>query len=95
MDLNVYSLFRLILTIVTLYNIGDLIRTLLRYKPYYDRIPQPVKQFLFRQIQAQIQQTNAPPPFVYRKLKEHRRDFILNTALLLLLIVLNLSLYFI
>lgn len=96
MDLNFYSLFRLMLTAVTIYNIIDFIRTLLRYKPYYDRIPTPIKRFLFRQVQAQLQQSPTTlPPFFYRKLREHSRDFILNTVLLLVLIVLNVSLYFI
>ena len=95
MDLNFYSLFRLILTGVTVYNIVDFIRTVLRYKPYYDRIPAPLKRFLFRQIQAQLQNPSAPPPFVYRKLREHSRDFVINTILLLILMGLNLSLYFI
>lgn len=96
MDFNLYSLFRLMLTAVTVYNLVDLVRTLLRFKPYYDRLPASVKRFLFRQIQAQLQQPPAAGnAFLFRKLQEHRRDFVINSVLLVLLMILNGALYFI
>jgi hypothetical protein len=100
MDFNLYTIFRLMITAVTLYNLVDGIQTILRYKPYYDRLPTFLKRFLFQtlqqQWQQQLQQPDTPAQaFVYRKIREHRRDLLINGMLLFVLISLNIILFFI
>ncbi|MEM6753685.1 MAG: hypothetical protein AAF630_12005 [Cyanobacteria bacterium P01_C01_bin.38] len=81
---NLYSLFRLGLFGITLYGTVQLIANLLRYKPYYDQIPKPLKGFLFATGGALIE----------RKFKQHKRDFLINGILLAVLICLNIILWF-
>ena len=80
---NIYSIFRLTLFGITLYGTVQLILNLLRYKPYYDKIPKPVKGFLFATGGALIE----------RKFKQHKHDFIVNGFLLVVLICLNIILW--
>ncbi len=81
---NLYSIFRLALFSSTIYGTFQLVKNLLRYKPYYDKIPKPVKGFLFATGGALIE----------RKFKQHKRDFIINGLLLIVLINLNIILLF-
>ncbi|MBV6623561.1 MAG: hypothetical protein KI793_11590 [Rivularia sp. (in: Bacteria)] len=81
---NLYTIFRLGLFGVTIYGTFQLIANLLRYKPYYDRIPKPVKGFLFATGGALIE----------RKFKQHKHDFVINGVLLAVLIALNGILFF-
>ena len=81
---NLYSIFRLALFGITLYGTVQLVINLLRYKPYYDKIPRPVKGFLFATGGALIE----------RKFKQHKHDFIVNCVLLLILMTLNIILFF-
>lgn len=81
---NLYTIFRLALFGSTLYGSIQLITNLLRYKPYYDKIPKPVKNFLFAKGGA----------LLGRKFKQHKRDFLFNGLLLAVLIFLNVILLF-
>ena len=81
---NLYSIFRLALFGITFYGTVQLIINLLRYKPYYDKIPKPVKGFLFATGGALIE----------RKFKQHKHDFIVNGILLAVLMLLNIILWF-
>lgn len=82
--LNLYTIFRLALFGTTIYNIFQLIKNLLRYKPYYDKIPQGIKNFLFAKGGALLE----------RKFQQHKQDFLLNGLLLAVLIILNIILFF-
>lgn len=81
---NLYSIFRLTLFGSTIFGTVQLIRNLLRYKPYYEQIPKPIKGFLFATGGALIE----------RKFKQHKHDFIVNGVLLAVLICLNIILWF-
>lgn len=81
---NLYSIFRLGLFGITFFGTVQLIINLLRYKPYYDKIPKPVKGFLFTTGGALFE----------RKFKQHKHDFIVNGVLLAVLISLNIILWF-
>jgi hypothetical protein len=81
---NLYSIFRLALFSITFYGTVQLIINLLRYKPYYDKVPKPIKGFLFTTGGALLE----------RKFKQHKHDFIVNGVLLAVLITLNAILFF-
>lgn len=81
---NLYTIFRLGLFGSTIFGTVQLIKNLLRYKPYYDKIPKPIKGFLFTKGGALFE----------RKLKQHKHDFIVNGVLLAVLITLNAILFF-
>ena len=81
---NLYSIFRLALFGITFYGTVQLIINLLRYKPYYDKIPKPLKGFLFATGGALIE----------RKFKQHKHDFIVYGIHLAILMVLNTILWF-
>lgn len=82
---NLYSIFRLALFGTTVYGSLQLIKNLLRYKPYYDKIPKSIKVFLFAKGGALFE----------RKFKQHQRDFVVNGLLLAVLIILNVILLFV
>ena len=82
--LNFYTIFRLALLGNTIFVTVQLIKNLLHYKPYYDKIPTPIKGFLFAQGTALLE----------RKFKQHRQDFVVNGLLLAVLIILNIILLF-
>ena len=82
--LNFYTIFRLALLGSTIFGTVQLIKNLLRYKPYYDKIPQSVKSFLFRKGGVLLE----------RKLRQHKQDFLLNGLLLIILIFFNITLFF-
>ena len=78
--IDFYTIFRLVLLGFTLYGAIQLGINALRYKPYYDRLPDFAKEYLaqngFR--------------FLGQKVKDHQRDFLINGVLLGVLLVLNL-----
>lgn len=78
--INIYMIFRLILLAFTLYNAIQLAINLIRYKPYYDQIPPFLKKHLITQ----------GGNLLTTKLKEHQKDFTINSILLGILILLNL-----
>lgn len=77
--INIYSSFRLILLAFTLYNAIQLAINLIRYKPYYDKIPTFLKKHLITQ----------GGKLLSTKLKDHQEDFTINSILLGILILLN------
>ena len=77
--LDPFIFFRFALLGLTLYNLVQFIRSLLRFKPYYERVPQWLKQSLVEKGK----------PFLAKKLQQHWRDFAINGSLLLLLGVLS------
>ncbi len=81
---NLYSVFRLSLFAITFYGTVQLLINLLRYKPYYDKVPKPIKGFLFTTGGALFE----------RKFRQHKNDFVVNGLLLAVLIILNVILFF-
>ena len=81
---NLYTIFRLALFGSTIYGTFQLIKNLLRYKPYYDKIPKSIKGFLFAKGGALLE----------RKFQQHKQDFFLNGLLLAVLTILNVILFF-
>ncbi len=81
---NFYTIFRLVLFGNTIYGSFQLIKNLLRYKPYYDKIPKPIKGFLFAKGGTLLE----------IKFKQHKQDFLINGILLAILIILNIILFF-
>ncbi|WP_199245072.1 hypothetical protein [[Phormidium] sp. ETS-05] len=77
--INIYIIFRLILLAFTLYNAIQLAINLIRYKPYYDKIPPILRKYLFQQGTNMLQ----------KKVKTHQQDFALNGILLAILLALN------
>ncbi len=82
--INFYTIFRLALFGSTFYGTVQLIKNLLRYKPYYEKIPKPIKSFLFSKGGALLE----------KKFKQHKQDFLVNGILLAVLIILNLIVFF-
>ncbi len=70
-----FIFFRLALLGLTLYNLVQFARTLLQFKPYYEKVPNPLKQYLLQKSK----------PFFGKKLKQHWQDFALNGVLLAIL----------
>ena len=78
--INFYSIFRFVLLGFSLYSSIQLGINAVRYKPYYDRLPDFLKQYLLKQGSLVLSQ----------KVKEHQRDFLINGLLLAVLLLLNL-----
>ncbi|MEM9246761.1 MAG: hypothetical protein AAGA67_13635 [Cyanobacteria bacterium P01_F01_bin.153] len=81
---NFYTGFRLVLLGVTVYSGVDQVRTLLRYKAYYDKVPEFLKQpWLAKSMVKQGK------PLLVQTLKKHQRDFAINGILFGILVCLN------
>ena len=79
--MNVYFVYRLFILGFTLYGLYQFTKDLLKYKPYYERIPNWMKKYVWR----------ASTQFVIDKIAEpqHRKDLIINGILLIILVVIN------
>lgn len=84
-SLNFYTFYRWAMLAITLFNIGNVIVSLLKYKQYFDRLPPFLKQYL----QTKTKQ------ILGDKLIENYRDIKINLGLLGLLILLNIVLFLI
>ncbi len=78
-EFNVYWLFRLLLLVVTLYDGISVIRQILQYKQYYDKLPAFLQKYL----------KNQGSDILLKQAKNHRRDLMLNLILLVVLLGLN------
>ena len=90
--MNVYTVYRLFLLGFTLYGLYQFTKELLKYKPYYDRVPNWIKKYILRsakKISSPL--ASASGKFILKKLAEpeHRKDLIINGILLIILIILN------
>jgi len=79
--MNIYTFYRLFLLCFTLYTFYQFARELLKYKPYYDKVPNWIKNYMFKSGGDFILNKFAQP--------QHRQDLIVNGILLLVLIVVN------
>ncbi|MGK7915970.1 MAG: hypothetical protein AB4038_10555 [Prochloraceae cyanobacterium] len=77
--MNFYTIYRLILLLITLYGLLQLTINLFKYKPYYEKIPVWMKNYIFHH----------GGKFLWKKLGEHRRDLIINGLLLAMLVFLD------
>ncbi|MDJ0715214.1 MAG: hypothetical protein QNJ54_13485 [Prochloraceae cyanobacterium] len=77
--MNFYYIYRFVILGVTLYGFFQFVGSLLQYKPYYDRFPVWMQKYIFRHGGKLLQ----------TKLAEHRRDFIINGFLLIILLFLD------
>lgn len=79
--MNVYTVYRFFLLAFTLYGLYQFTKELLKYKPYYDRVPNWLKKYLSR----------SGGNFIINKLSEpqHRQDLIINGILVFVLIIVN------
>lgn len=83
--MNVYNIYRWTLLGITLYNIVNVILSALEYKQYYDKIPLSLRQYLQEKTVR----------ILGDKISENKQELWINFGLLLLLISLNIVLFFI
>ncbi|NEO94093.1 MAG: hypothetical protein F6K56_29390 [Moorea sp. SIO3G5] len=81
--INLYSWYRITLFILTTYGLIQLIITLLKYKPYYEKVPGFMKKYFLERGSLVLG----------KKLNESRHDLIINGLLLLVLVMLNIILW--
>ena len=74
-----FIFFRLALLGLAVYNLVQFARTLLRFKPYYEKVPDPLKRYLLEKGK----------PFFGKKLQQHWQDFALNGVLLVIFGILS------
>ncbi len=77
--MNLFSLYRLALFGLTLFEVAVFLRKVFRYKKYFDKLPRSVRQFLQKRSSR----------FILGRTKVHRRDLIINGCLIGLLLILN------
>jgi len=82
--INLYSWYRITLLILTTYSLIQLIITLLKYKPYYEKVPGFMKKYFLERGSLVLA----------KKLNESRHDLIINGLLFLVLVILNSILWF-
>lgn len=85
LQLNIYAIYRWLLLLVTLYNIYNVLLSVLEYKQYYDKIPLKLRLYL-QQKTLKI---------LGNKISENKRELWLNFGLLLILMLLNVVLFLI
>ena len=78
-SMNFYNFYRWILLGVTLYNIGNVVLTVLEYKQYYEKLPKKLRQYLQQQTVR----------ILGEKITIYKKELWINLGLLLLLICLN------
>ncbi len=83
--MNIYLVYRLIFLTLTLLGAMAMAAKLLQYQKYYDKLPGFVRKYLGKRSRA----------IVAQKLQANPQDLILNLFLLLILVSLNLILWFI
>ena len=84
-SLNFYSLYRWAMLGITLFNIFNVTVSLLKYKQYFDRLPPVLKRYL----------QNKTKQILGDQLVENYREIKINLVLLVILIALNIVLFFI
>lgn len=82
--MNLYSLYRITVFILTTYGLIQLIINLLKYKPYYEKVPGFMKKYFLDRGSLVLGKT----------LNESRHDLIINGLLLLVLVILNIIIWF-
>lgn len=79
--MNIYLVYRLFLLGFTLYGLYQFTKEILKYEPYYKRVPNWMKKYLAR----------SGSKFVVDKITEpqHRKDLIINGILAGILVIIN------
>ncbi len=84
-NLNFYSLYRWAMLGITLFNVFNVVVSILKYKKYFDRLP----FFLQRYLKDKTKK------ILGSKITESRQEIQTNLSLLGVLIILNIVLFFI
>ncbi|AFY40051.1 hypothetical protein Lepto7376_3898 [[Leptolyngbya] sp. PCC 7376] len=84
-NINFYSLYRWAMLGITLFNVFNVVVSILKYKRYFDRLP----LFLQRYFQEKTKK------ILGNKLNDSHREIQINLGLLGILITLNIVLFFI
>ncbi|OKH15222.1 hypothetical protein [[Limnothrix rosea] IAM M-220] len=84
-NLNFYSLYRWAMLGITLFNVFNVVVSILKYKKYFDRLP----FFLQRYLKDKTKK------ILGNKITESRREIQINLTLLGVLIMLNIALFFV
>ncbi|HEY9701995.1 MAG TPA: hypothetical protein V6C58_06095 [Allocoleopsis sp.] len=83
--MDIYTVYRMVLSGVTMYGLIKTVPKVIKYKSWYDKTPPFMRKYLLK-TGAEI---------MTKKIDEHQEDVKINLALVVILIILNIVLWLI